>query len=109
MFGDDCPGRLGEMHNVGLAIFATMGRNAPGSGFGIDLTWACLNNLLPALTSERQELDDSAVRPWHLTRRGNDCGEFIIGQHTISADLPVVRGEAFCRRGLNHGSTHAPA
>ena len=94
MFGDDRPGRLGEMHDVGFAILGTSGGNAPGSGFGVDLTWACLHDLFPALTGERQELDDPAVRPRRLARRDNDCGELVVGQNAISADLPVARGEA---------------
>jgi hypothetical protein len=46
------------MHDVGCAILGTIGGNAPGSGFGIDLTWACPNDFLPALAGERRELDD---------------------------------------------------
>src|SRR5262245_56618694 len=91
MSGDDRPGRLGEMYDVAFAILSTIGGNAPASGIGVDFTWACLNNLLPALTGERQELDDSAVRPRHLARGDNDCGKLVVGQNTISADLSVVR------------------
>jgi len=92
MSGDDRPGGFGEMHNMGFAILGAIGGNTPGPGFGVDLTWTCLNNLLPALTGERQELNDPAVRPRHLARRYNDCGELVVVQNTISADLPVVRG-----------------
>ena len=107
--GDDRPGRLREMHNVGFAILGTIGGNAPGSGFRVDLTWSCLNNLLPALASERQELDNPAVRPRHLARRHNDCGKLVVGQHAISADLPVVRGKAFSGRNLDDRPADAPS
>ena len=109
MTGDDRPGRFREMHDMGFAILGTMGCNAPRSGFRVDLNWARLHNFLTALTSERQEFDDPAVRPRHLARRNNDCGELVVGQNTISADLPVVRGEAFCGRRLDHRPAHAPA
>ena len=88
MTGDDRPGRFREMHDMGFAILGTMGCNAPRSGFRVDLNWARLHNFLTALTSERQEFDDPAVRPRHLARRNNDCGELVVGQNTISADLP---------------------
>jgi hypothetical protein len=96
------------VNDVGPAILGARGRNAPGTRLGVNLRPLDLGYLLAALTSQREELNDPAKWPRHLTRSKNNGGELLIGQHTIAADFSILRWHTFGRREIDNGATDAP-
>ena len=80
-------GCVGEVDDVGLAVFRSGTGNFPNLLFEIELIPGHLGDLLPALRCQRQKLNNAAVGSPDLPGCFDDATELIIGQHTVPRDL----------------------
>ena len=97
------------MHDVRLAVLRSGAGNLPNLFLKIELVPTHLSDFLPALGSQRENLNNAAVGSPDLPSCLDDPSELVIAEHTVPWNLASGLLDALARRPIDKRLADAPA